>query len=617
MKKILFYLLIAGTTLLSCNKFDDSSLWDSIHNLNTRVEKLETLCDKMNTNIASLQIIVDALEKNDGIKSVSTLSDGTGYIITFVSGKYINIYHGINGENGSDGKDGTNGIDGKDGMTPKISVKKDTDGIYYWTVDGQWLIVNGDKIKASAIDGTNGNDGHNGQDGIDGKDGITPKFKIEEGYWYISYDNGASYEKLSKASGDNGLNGANGDNFFKGVSIEDGYVCFILNDTDSNIIKLPFISENELYINVETAGTLKSLISDGQERTILKLTINGHLNNDDIRFLRFYMTNLEYLDLSSTDITEVAEKAFEGMSRLKVIILPDTCLAINNNAFTNCRILEKIIAPKATLTKTSISSCVNLLYLECRQVAAITNLSLELVILNKNDNGTIVLSSIPTKKLVLSGNATSIGGGTSSATEVYFDPLSQVTNIPNGVFSHSETLKKITLPVTLQTFGDAAFRDCANLSEVVFPSNCMISELSLKSENQYSVFSNTAIKKVCLPSSITKIYGNIFYWSPLETLVFSESDNYCELSSGNYQYYSINTYQYRTVGALENTTNLKEIICDRKYPPFCTSTAFKGLDDSFFYECVLYVPQESLADYKSDTYWGKFKRILTVDEYEQ
>ncbi len=343
MKKILLYLSITGVTLLSCNKFDDSSLWDSIHNLNTRVEKLETLCDKMNTNIASLQIIVDALEKNDGIKSVSTLSDGTGYIITFVSGKYINIYHGINGENGSDGKDGTNGIDGKDGMTPTISVRKDTDGIYYWTVDGQWLIVNGDKIKASAIDGTNGNDGHNGQDGIDGKDGITPKFKIEEGYWYISYDNGASYEKLGKASGDNGLNGVNGDNFFKGVSIEDGYVCFILNDAESSTIKLSFASETALTVHIDEPGTLKYKLTEEQTRTTLSLKITGRITQADIKFINL-MPTLAHLDLS---------KAFyERNGNNDIDINPYGINLIN-------RTLYSVISPQNSAV-VSCNYCVNL-----------------------------------------------------------------------------------------------------------------------------------------------------------------------------------------------------------------------------------------------------------------
>ncbi len=331
----LLKLLLIVPMIFGCNKFDDSHLWDSINSLNNRVERLETICDKMNANISSLQTIVQALQTNDGVKSVTSLPNGEGYTINFVSGKSINIYNGRNGTNGADGKDGQ---DGKNGVTPVISVKKDIDGIYYWTVNGEWLIVDGNKVKAVGTDGANGEngtdgkDGGDGEDGIDGengsdgKDGITPKFKIEDGYWYISYDNELSWKQLGKATGDNGLNGSDGESFFKGVSIENGYVCFILNDAESTVIKLPFVSETELSISIEP-GTLKDNISDGQERTLLKLKLSGNVNEADIKYIRYYMTNLEYLDLSETQLAAIAPYAFEGMARLKEIILPQ-CMGV-------------------------------------------------------------------------------------------------------------------------------------------------------------------------------------------------------------------------------------------------------------------------------------------------
>ena len=169
--------------VFGCNKFDDSNLWNSINSLNNRVERLETICDKMNTNISSLQSIVQALQANDSVKSVTILPDGEGYTINFVSGKTINIYNGRNGTNGSDGKDGKDGRDGKNGVTPVISVKKDVDGIFYWTVNGEWLIVDGNKVKAVGADGLDGKDGVDGENGSDGTDEMTPKFRIEDSYY--------------------------------------------------------------------------------------------------------------------------------------------------------------------------------------------------------------------------------------------------------------------------------------------------------------------------------------------------------------------------------------------------------------------------------------------------
>ena len=86
--------------------------------------------------------------------------------------------------------------------------------VYYWTLDGEWLTdERGDKIKAEGTDGKDGadgedgSDGNDGQDGTNGKDGITPQFKIENDYWFISYDNGDTWTQLGKATGEDGKDG--------------------------------------------------------------------------------------------------------------------------------------------------------------------------------------------------------------------------------------------------------------------------------------------------------------------------------------------------------------------------------------------------------------------------
>ena len=239
MKKIFLYIAIT-LGLLSCNHKD--SLWQEVvEDLDERVETLEMLCAEMNTNITSLQTIVDVLQSNDFITSIVEIKkDGkvVGYTITFGKHDPITIYHGQDGKDGQngtngkdgqdgadgkDGQDGQNGADGKDGITPVIGVAKDTDGVYYWTLNGEWLLDdNGNKLPVSGKDGKDGvngtdgkdgqdgADGKDGQDGADGKDGITPLLKIENGYWYISYDNGATWTESGKATGDNGQDGQNG-----------------------------------------------------------------------------------------------------------------------------------------------------------------------------------------------------------------------------------------------------------------------------------------------------------------------------------------------------------------------------------------------------------------------
>ena len=280
MKKLSLLLL---TLIVCCFTACHKDIWAELENLDQRVTKLEELCKEMNTNITSLQTIVSVLQSNDfitGIVEIKKNGEVIGYTITFGKHDPITIYHG---QDGKDGQNGQNGADGKDGITPVIGVAQDTDGVYYWTLNGEWLLDNnGNKLPVSGKDGkdgANGTDGQDGQDGTDGKDGqdgedgkdgadgqdgkdgITPQLKIEDGYWYISYDNGATWTQLGKATGEDGKDGVDGedgkdgqngadgkdgqdgDSMFQSVTQDENYVYFTL--ADGTVIKIAKASKEE------------------------------------------------------------------------------------------------------------------------------------------------------------------------------------------------------------------------------------------------------------------------------------------------------------------------------------------------------------------------------------
>lgn len=340
MKRFITIALFTFVAVVSCKKFDDSKIWEELRDHENRIALLEELCKKLNSDIINLQTIVTALETNDYIINASPLATGDGYTFLFKSGKSIVVYNG---------KDGSNGSDGKDGVTPQIGVKKDSDGIYYWTINGEWLLVDGEKVKARAEDGNNG---ENGTNGVDGKDGVTPQLKIVEGYWYVSYNDGIDWIKVGKAVGDNGLNGANGDSFFKGVDMYDGFVVFRLNDGEDTIIKIPLQKDTVLEVTVDKAGTLRSFISSEGARVTTKLKVKGSLNNDDMKFIQHFTSLLE-LDLSESivngsDFPIGESRAFH--------------LNPYREALVN-RTLVKVWLPKLSESYVSYAYCSNLEYL--------------------------------------------------------------------------------------------------------------------------------------------------------------------------------------------------------------------------------------------------------------
>ena len=123
---------------------------------------------------------------------------------------------------------------------PQFGIRKAEDGNWYWTMDGKWVVDDaGQRVRAvgkdgtNGIDGENGKDGANGADGAPGTDGVTPQFKIENSYWFVSYDKGLTWSRLGKATGKDGEPGKDAntaESVFKDVAIDDNNVVFTLKD---------------------------------------------------------------------------------------------------------------------------------------------------------------------------------------------------------------------------------------------------------------------------------------------------------------------------------------------------------------------------------------------------
>ncbi|MBO4589582.1 MAG: leucine-rich repeat domain-containing protein [Bacteroidaceae bacterium] len=228
-------------------------------------QRLQELCNKANSDIVALRTIVEALQTNEYIQSITPLmEDGeeVGYVIAFGTHDPITIRHG------KDGKDGT---DGKDAIAPSISVKQDEDGIFYWTINGEWLTDSeGNKVKAQGVDGNDGNDGH---DGTNGEDGITPMLKIEDDYWYVSVDEGETWENLGKAKGEDGES----ESMFQSITQDNDYAYFTLSD--GTVITLPkglklsisFSQSQDIAIVPDKTTSINYTITNGGENPLVKV----------------------------------------------------------------------------------------------------------------------------------------------------------------------------------------------------------------------------------------------------------------------------------------------------------------------------------------------------------
>jgi len=235
-----------------CQEYDDTEIKGRVDNLESQVTELRLLVEKINSNLTSLVTAVDALNNQDQIVSVEKLPAGNGYTITFKKSGTITIY---NGEKGLDGKNGTDGSDGKDGKSPVISISQDSDGKYYWTLDGEWLLVNGQKVPATA-------------------EVTVPKIKVEDGKFLFS-TNGTDWVVIGDA-------GTSGIGLIKNVreDVENNSVIIELSDREIVIPKgqnfALVIKADEIGIKAgETVNVEYSLIS-ADNAIVRALPENGY-----------------------------------------------------------------------------------------------------------------------------------------------------------------------------------------------------------------------------------------------------------------------------------------------------------------------------------------------------
>lgn len=234
--------VVFGTALWSCS-YDDGEVWNAIDDLDDRVEAMETAARKANTDIAALRQLVEAMQNDVTISSVTKNADG-GYTIRFSDGTEATITNGRNGADGTNGTDGKDGQDGKDGANaPAISVIAGEDGIYYWALDGKIMEVDGVRIKA------------------EGADGVTPQLRIDPDTkeWEMSTDGNGWTSLGVKAEG------TDGDSMFESVDDGENAVTFTLSD--GRTIVIPKASATT-FAFVIPEGTEAFTFAFGEEKTL-------------------------------------------------------------------------------------------------------------------------------------------------------------------------------------------------------------------------------------------------------------------------------------------------------------------------------------------------------------
>ena len=167
MKKHIIIAGIMSAALLAggCGKF----VRDELISMQNEIDQLYGTVEKMNRDLTTLQTLVSEMQNGGYITDVAEFTDEDGrggYLFTFNGSREpVKVYHGADGQ------------DGQDAVSPEITVRQDEEtGRWYWVMGEDWLCTpDGERIL------------------VDGRDGKSPTLKIEDGYWFISWDGGTEW----------------------------------------------------------------------------------------------------------------------------------------------------------------------------------------------------------------------------------------------------------------------------------------------------------------------------------------------------------------------------------------------------------------------------------------
>ncbi len=163
LKKLVYCFLAVSVSLVACTR----ELEERMDQVESRVSKLESQVSELNNQVSVIQKL---LSGKYFVQSVSDLADGSGYKLVLVDGNGNTVEKSV--------------LHGEDGETPEMGIKLHSDGNYYWTLNGEWILVDGSRVRAN---------------GLDGADAPTTEFKVENGKWYVKVGEDGEWTYVGEA----------------------------------------------------------------------------------------------------------------------------------------------------------------------------------------------------------------------------------------------------------------------------------------------------------------------------------------------------------------------------------------------------------------------------------
>ena len=434
------------------------------------------------------------------------------------------------------------------------------------------------------------------------------------------------------------INGVNVNNYW-GIG-EYRTFCATLEPGDYTIVVKDSVTNNHLYysriknfelstnwINVElaTPGTLgyEALYTPGIDvlNDVEFIKVKGKMNDADWADIK-NMQNLKALDLSEAVTGAVPDNAFDGLTFLGSVILPETATTIGQYAFRNTTIRRINIPAAVTEIKQYAFQSTPLMYCtfsEGSQLKTIGDNAFQSCTLLQEIDLPALLETFGFRVFDACSGIKRVTMGDA------------VTNIGRYTFYNCKELESVRLSDAIETIYCDLCRENWALTEVHLPANLKIMERgafyntkSLRSIEfpdgleriEYDAFNYSALDSVKLPLNLYSLGSNAF--SNNSNLKYIEFPSY--ITDDSYWYWSSDRYGYDATSAsgyrsnFQACPNIEKIVMRSATPPTVAADPFAGSRDKTV--ITLVVPSFAVVNYKLDTYWKQFGSIIEGDDVD-
>lgn len=323
------------------------------------------------------------------------------------------------------------------------------------------------------------------------------------------------------------------------------------------------------------------------------------------------------------NVTSIGQNAFSRMKELQSVVIPPSVKQLENNSFAESKKLARVLFTSPSTS--NLNYIYKKTFLGCSQL---NNIVLPDNVYTIADSAFLGCSAL--SKITLPKNLNMIGEYTfaqNSALHTINLP-EKLASIQKSGFRSDVALESISFPAGLQGIGANCFTDCSSLKQTEFLSN--ISTLTVGE----SAFKNcNALEKVRIANLDSWAETNFYnrtanpaaYAHHLYDMGGSEItdaqlpegtlyiNNNAFTDCSNLKVIRVpSTVQFVNDNIFYGCSNLEKVLCSAEVvPPFLGVLDPSEMNDVFNH-ATLYVPNSSIANYKADSWWGRFYKVEDI-----